>query len=129
MYHPDDPEPAAHAVVLGTDEARHIGDLLAATATVEHLVEPRALPAGITVTCIRIAADSPYHDRPLRDVCARCDPSVCLVAVIGDDRVVPAPDPAVVLHRGDTLILAGDPAAVTEVADLLGAGGVRTPAR
>jgi TrkA domain protein len=131
LYDPADPQRAAHAVVFDPTEAHHIADLLDATITIDHLTDLEQQITGITAARIRIPVGSPYDARPLRDTRARTRTGACIVAVIRDQQVTPAPDPDFVVHHGDTIVAVGAHDGITALTDLLTADhpNPRPPAR
>jgi TrkA domain protein len=117
LYEPDDPQRAAHAVVLAPDEAHHVADLLDATITIDHLTDLEQQITGLTAARIRVPVGSPYDGRLLRDTRARTGARTG--AVIRDQQVTAAPDPDFVVHHGDTIVAVGAHDGITALTDLL----------
>jgi TrkA domain protein len=118
LYHPDDPQHAAYAVVLDPAEARHLAEMLTATIAVDHIADPQQY--SLAVAGVRVATDSAYHALPLSELYAQWRVDVRLIAVIRGRRVTTDPTGEFVVYQGDTLLVAGENAAITALAELVG---------
>lgn len=118
LYHPHDPERAAHAVVLEPAEARHVAEMLAATVAIDHIGDPQQ--HTLAVACVRLPADSAYDGLSLQELSTGWHGGLKVIAVIRRGHITADPQPDHVLHRGDTLVTAGEHAAITALAELLG---------
>ena len=119
LYHPDDPEEAAHTVVLADHEAHQIADLLTTTVTVDHVTDLERRLIGVVAARIRIPVGSPYGGRPLGDTRARTRTGASIVAVIRGDDVTPAPGPDFRLQPGDQIVAVADQAGLTALTELI----------
>ena len=131
LYDPDDPQRAAHTVVLDAIEADQVADLLIAAVTVDHVPNsagPAHSAGGVAIARVPIPAGSPHDSRTLHDIGVDVLLDVSVVAAIRDGRVVPVPGAEFVLRHGDTLIVAGEHTAVAGLTELLAGGAFHRPA-
>ncbi|MER7456762.1 TrkA C-terminal domain-containing protein [Micromonospora sp. NPDC126480] len=118
IYHPDDPDTAAHTLSLERTEAQLLADLLAAVVTVQHVADlERQLP-GITVVRIPIGPGTPADGRAWREVDLG-GRALSLLAVIRGDDTIAAPGGDFVLAAGDEAVVAGTEPATSAAADVL----------
>jgi TrkA domain protein len=118
LYHPHDPQHAAHAVVLDAAEARHVAEMLASTVAVDHIGDPQQ--HAIAVACVRLSADSAYHGMSLQELYAHWRADVELIAVVRGRQITAGPQQDFVVHHEDTLVVAGGLAAITALAEMVG---------
>lgn len=69
-------------------------------------------PWRVTFEETEIPSGSPWQDRTLEQLDLRARTGATVVAVEGPDGTVVSPDAATVLHAGDRIVLAGEPAQI-----------------
>jgi|SRR5436309_5248626 len=122
VYDPADPDTAQLTIVLTSQEATALGELLGTARIVAELTELERQVRGITSAQIPIMPGSPYDGRPLGDTQARTRTGASIVAVVRDRGVVPSPRPDFVFHAGDVIVVVGTEEGTDAVADLLANG-------
>ncbi|GAA4727677.1 TrkA C-terminal domain-containing protein [Phytohabitans rumicis] len=115
IYRDDDPQAVHRAATFEPDEAHHIGDLLHATFTVEHI---DASADGPCLARLQVPAASPAVGH---DPTALKTPGVRVLAVIRDGALTGWPHPGALLSGGDTVVAAGTMDGITTLARLLDA--------
>jgi len=118
LYRDDDPQAVHRAATFDAEEAHHLVDLLHPTVTVEH-VDP--VPDGPRVARLAVVTGSPAAGRPVGALAAR------VLAIVRDGHLVGWPDDDAELRGGDTIVVAGTPESVDEVARALEPARYATP--
>ncbi len=103
----DDPDRAQETVSLTDDEAIALTEVLGGSLILTQLAGLREQVAGLYMEQIPVRADSPYAGRPLGDTRARTLTRCSIVAIVGENGVLPSPSPADHIGAGDSLIVVG----------------------
>lgn len=103
----DDPDAAGEAIVLTDDEATALSEVLGGSLILTQLAGLREQISGLYMEQIPVRADSPYVGRALGATKARTRTRCSIVAIVRETSVVPAPEPADLLHAGDMLVAVG----------------------
>ena len=103
----DDPDRAEETIDLTDDEATALSEVLGGSLILTQLAGLREQIAGLYMEQIPVRADSPYVGRTLGDTRARTLTRCSIVAIVRETAVVPAPEPADLLHAGDALVAVG----------------------
>jgi TrkA domain protein len=119
VYDRDDPERTAGTVVLGSDEARQVSDVLHATVTIDHVADLVEPIGGVQAVRIRLRAGSAYVDRPLGDTRARTRTGASIVAVVRGEEISASPGPDFVFRAGDVVVAVGNDEGLAQLRDLL----------
>jgi putative transport protein len=83
------------------------------------LLKPKFAPPAQNVRVAELTLESACHGQTVRDVSARLEPEVKVVA-IRQNHVNALPSPETVLRKGDGLLLVGDPVAIEKFKAFLG---------
>ena len=119
VYDREDPDACQEVIQLTDDEADALAELLGAARLVEHLAGLQRIE-GLAIDWLPIRPGSPYAGRTIADTQARSRTGSSIVAILRDDRAIPAPTPDARLEPGDTLVVVGTADGVKELAGLLG---------
>lgn len=118
----DDPDRAGEAIDLTDDEATALSEILGGSLILTQLAGlPEQVP-GLFIEQIPVRADSKYVGRPLGDTRARTRTRCSIVALMGEAGVIPAPEPADILHAGDTLVVVGTREGLDKLAHIVSGG-------
>jgi TrkA domain protein len=119
VYDRSDPD-RCEVIQLTEDEADALADLLGADRLVSHLAKLQQQIEGLAIDWLEIVAGSPYAGGTIADTQARSRTGVSIVAIVRDERAIPAPTPDQRLEAGDTLVVVGTAKGVRELTALLG---------
>ena len=119
LYDPDDPDACQQVIRLTQEEADALADLLGAARLTGHLAELQQQIEGLGISRLTIQGNSPYAGGTIADTQARSRTGVSIVAVLRDQRAVPAPTPDFGFQAGDTAVVVGTPAGIRALATLL----------
>ena len=119
VYDRSDPDACQEVIQLTDDEADALAELLGAARLVEHLAGLQRIE-GLAIDWLPIRPGSPYAGRTIADTQARSRTGSSIVAILRDDRAIPAPTPDAGLEAGDTLVVVGTADGIKELARLLG---------
>ncbi|WP_025274757.1 cation:proton antiporter regulatory subunit [Haloglycomyces albus] len=119
VYDPDDPDTTLECIVLDSDEASSIGELLGGARIVEKLNRLHHEIDNLVSRKLTVAGNSPYAGKTLGDTKARTRTGASVVAVIHDDVVSTQPAPTTVLNPGDRLVTIGTDESVNAVDRIL----------
>jgi TrkA domain protein len=119
VYDRDDPDACQEVIQLTDEEADALADLLGAARLVEHLAGLQRIE-GLAIDWLPIRPASPYAGRAIADTQARSRTGTSIVAILRDDRAIPAPTPDAGLEPGDTLVVVGTAKGIKELSKLLG---------
>ncbi|WP_137844540.1 TrkA C-terminal domain-containing protein [Microbacterium sp. 2FI] len=103
----DDPDRASETIVLTDDEATALSEVLGGSLILTQLAGLREQISGLFTEQIPVRADSPFVGRALGETKARTRTRCSIIAIVRDTGVLPAPEPADLLHSGDTLVAVG----------------------
>lgn len=118
----DDPDRAGEAIELTDDESTALSEILGGSLILTQLAGlPEQVP-GLFIEQIPVRADSKYVGRPLGDTRARTRTRCSIVALMGEAGVIPAPEPADILHAGDTLVVVGTREGLDKLAHIVSGG-------
>ncbi|GAA4616134.1 cation:proton antiporter regulatory subunit [Actinoallomurus liliacearum] len=120
VFDQDDPDSAATTIVLTSEEAGAVAELLGTARVVERLAELHRHVEGLVSRQVPIVAGSPYDGRPLGDTRARTRTGASIVAVVRGGGVVASPRPDFVFQAGDIVLVVGTADGTAAVAALLG---------
>jgi len=118
----DDPDSAEETVSLTDDEAIAMAEVLGGSLILTQLAGLREQVAGLYMEQIPVRADSPFVGRPLGDTRARTRTRCSIVAIVREDGVLPAPEPADVFGAGDSLIVVGTREGLDKLVRILNGG-------
>lgn len=116
-----DPDRATVSVDLSEDDAGRLSDALG-IQTGEVRDERTYRVEGLVFEWIDIAEDSPVAGRSIAELRVRTRTGASIVAAIGPDRSIPAPEPDFVIESGQTLVVAGTSDGVRAVSALVAGG-------
>jgi TrkA domain protein len=119
VYDREDPDACQEVIQLTDDEADALAELLGAARLVEHLAGLQRIE-GLAIDWLPIRPDSPFAGRTIADTQARSRTGSSIVAILRDDRAIPAPTPDARLEAGDTLVVVGTADGIKELSRLLG---------
>ena len=119
VYDRTDPDACQEVIQLTDDEADALAELLGAARLVEHLAGLQRIE-GLAIDWLPIRPHSPYAGRTIADTQARSRTGSSIVAILRDDRAIPAPTPDAGLEAGDTLVVVGTADGIKELTRLLG---------
>ena len=116
-YDADDPDSCDSLLILASEEADTIAEIMGAPRITERFADlTREIP-GLASATVDIPDGSRFDGAPLGDTRARTLTGASVVAIVRGENVIASPVPAEVLRGGDALVVVG-----TEV----GIDGVRT---
>ncbi|MDH4144744.1 MAG: cation:proton antiporter regulatory subunit [Acidimicrobiia bacterium] len=107
IYDRDDLDCVSDSAMLTPGEARMLADLLGGTTVTEKLDDLRQNIAGLAIDWLPIPAHSAFAGRTIGETELRHRTGVSIVAIVRDDRPIPAPGPNDELRSGDTAVLVG----------------------
>jgi len=107
IYDLDDPDSASEDVVLTSDEANVLSDLLGTSRIVERLAELERQTVGLVSKQVRIGHGSPYDGRTLGDTQARSRTGASIVAVVRQGEVIASPRPDFRFQAEDAVVVIG----------------------
>jgi TrkA domain protein len=119
VYDRDDPDACQEVIQLTDEEADALAELLGAARLVEHLAGLQRIE-GLAIDWLPIRPGSPYAGRAIADTQARSRTGTSIVAILRDDRAIPAPTPDAGLEPDDTLVVVGTAKGIKELSKLLG---------
>lgn len=116
-----DPDRASVSVDLSEDDTGRLSDALGVAGS--EASEDRTYEVeGLVFAWIDIAEDSPVAGHSIAQQRVRTRTGASIVAAIGPDLSVPAPEPTFVIESGQTLVVAGTADGVSAVRDLVAGG-------
>ncbi|MFC4336171.1 cation:proton antiporter regulatory subunit [Salininema proteolyticum] len=119
VYDPDDPDSTLECIVLDSDEASSIGELLGGARIIEKINSLHKEIDNLVSRKLTVDAASPYAGRTLGDTKARTRTGASVVAIIHGDQVTTQPTPATSLNVGDKLVTIGTSESVDAVDRIL----------
>ncbi|MCB0993235.1 MAG: cation:proton antiporter regulatory subunit [Acidimicrobiales bacterium] len=119
IYHRDDPDCVSESANLSPEEARILADLLGGTTVSQRLDDLRQDIAGLAIDWLPIRDDSPYAGKTIGDTEMRRRTGVSIVALVRNERPIPAPEPDQGLRAGDTAVVVGTPQGINMAIELL----------
>lgn len=122
LYAHDDPDLARPVFHLTDEEADAVAQILGAPKIAERFTELTSDIPGIDAGQVRLAAHSPFVDRPLGDTHARTRTGASIVAIVRQDQVLASPSPAEILRADDVLVVIGTRDGITGVEQLVDRG-------
>jgi TrkA domain protein len=118
----EDPDEFKRLVGLSHTDARTVAELLGASRVAEELAELQQRIEGLVIDWLPIRDDSSYAGRTIGDARIRTRTGVSVVAVVRGEEATPAPEPDVVMRRGDYLVVVGTARGIEQVVELLHEG-------
>lgn len=118
----NDPDQFKRLFGLSQTDARTVAELLGASRVAEHLAQLQQSIEGLVIDWLPIRDDSPYAGRTIGDARIRTRTGVSVVAVVRGEDATPAPEPNVVMHRGDYLVVVGTARGIEQAVELLHEG-------
>jgi TrkA domain protein len=116
-YDAGDPDSCASLLMLASDEADTLAEIMGAPRITERFADlTREIPGLVSAT-VDVPGGSRFDGAPLGDTRARTLTGASVVAIVRGEGVIASPVPQEVLRAGDALVVVG-----TE----LGIHGVRT---
>lgn len=122
IYDAEDPDSAAASMVLTSDEADTLAELLGAPRIVQRLAKMHKELEGLISEQVIIASDSPYAGRTLGDTQARTRTGASIVAVVRRGEVHASPAPDFQFDVGDIVVVVGTADGTSGVARILADG-------
>lgn len=119
VYDREDPDRAAVTVVLTSDEANVIAELMGTARIVERLADLHRQVEGLVSEQIRIAPGSPFSGRTLGDTEARSRTGASIVAVVRAGSVIASPRPDFAFETNDVVVAVGTAEGTAAVTALL----------
>ena len=107
IYDLDDPDSASEDVVLTSEEANVLSDLLGTSRIVERLAELERQTVGLVSKQVRIGHGSLYDGRTLGDTQARSRTGASIVAVVRQGEVIASPRPDFRFEAEDAVVVIG----------------------
>lgn len=115
VYDVDDPDACRDTVRLDDDEGHALADLLGGTTMAEKVHAQPVDVAGMTIDWVQVAEGSSAAGRTIGELNLREEIGAMVVALVHDDRTIPAPGPEQRLEAGDTAVVVGSADAVSQV--------------
>jgi len=122
IYDAEDPDSSAASLVLTSDEADTLAELLGAPRIVQRLAKMHKELEGLISEQVIIASDSPYVGRTLGDTQARTRTGASIVAVVRRGEVHASPAPDFQFEQGDIVVVVGTADGTSGVARILADG-------
>lgn len=122
VYNADDPDSASEDIVLTSDEANVLAELLGTARIVERLADLERQTDGLVSLQLRIEPGSPYDGRTLADTQTRARTGASVVAVVRDGNVIASPRPDFRFEGDDTVVVIGTEDGTSAVESLLSNG-------
>lgn len=119
---PDDPDSTQWGLDLTEDDAHSLVDALGVVSVGEDTDKRTYDVEGLVFEWVDVGADSPAVGHSIGELRIRTRTGASIVAVLRPSGSFPAPDPALVIQAGDTLVAAGTAAGAKAVRALLQPG-------
>lgn len=117
-----DPDAAALNLALTDDDSHALSDALGGSEVIENLAHLQQEVEGLAIGWFHVEPGSQYDGRMIGDARIRSRTGVSVVAVIRDERGIPAPGPEFLISGGDTLVGLGTSEGIERVEELLSGG-------
>jgi TrkA domain protein len=115
----DDPDACGATVMLTSEEADALADLLGAPRVIERLAALHEQLAGLVSEQVTVAAGSPFVGRTLGDTAARTRTGASVIAILRGSEVIPSPAPDFRFQAGDGVVVVGTAEGVEKVAQII----------
>lgn len=119
LYDRADPDACQVVVRLEEHDSRILADLLGASHVTERLTKLQQSVEGLTIDWVPIDVDWASAGRMIQETQLRARTGVTIIAVIRDERTIPAPGPDFQLQAGDTAVVIGTPEGIQKAFALL----------
>lgn len=119
VYERHDPDATRESLVLTSDEAGILADLLGGTSVTESVDGLQHQIAGLAIDWLKLPERRDWKPRSIGDAKVRQTTGVSIVAILRGDDAIPAPGPEERLQAGDTVVVVGTPAGIRATIDLL----------
>lgn len=119
---PEDPDSTQWGLKLSEDDAHSLVDALGVISIAEEVGRRTYDVEGLVFEWLDVEPNSPAVGRSIGQLRIRTRTGASIVAVLRPTGSVPAPDPALVLEAGDTLVAAGTATGIDAVRTLLRQG-------
>jgi len=119
-YDADDPDSCHSLLILASEEADTIAEIMGAPRITERFADlTREIP-GLASATVDIPDGSRFDGAPLGDTRARTLTGASVVAIVRGENVIASPVPAEVLRGGDALVVVGTDAGIDGVRTIVG---------
>ncbi len=119
-YQADDPDSSSSLLVLTSEEADTVAELMGAPRLTERFADlTREIP-GLASATVDIPSGSEFDGSPLGDTRARTRTGASVVAIVRGADVIASPTPQQVLRGGDALVVVGTDAGIHGVRTIVG---------
>ena len=119
VFAEDDPDACEVTLRLEEEDVRVVADLLGAAHVTESLAKHiQHEIEGLSMSWLRVSADSPCAGKTLADVGLRTHTGVSVVAVIRNGATTPSPAADFALAGGDTAVVVGTTEGIQRAAEL-----------
>jgi TrkA domain protein len=119
-YHPHDPDTCASLLILASEEADMVAEIMGAPRITERFADlTREIP-GLASATVDIPDGSRFDGAPLGDTRARTLTGASVVAIVRGENVIASPVPAEILLGGDALVVVGTQAGIDAVRNIVG---------
>jgi TrkA domain protein len=119
VYDRTDPDACRTVLHLSPEDTVALGDLLG-TSQVSETVRGVQQLEGVAVDWISVDASGPAAGTTIADGEFRTRTGASIVAIVRDDRTVPAPGPEERLEANDVVVAVGTPGGLQRLRSLLG---------
>lgn len=121
IYDSDDRDRVSACSAMTSDEARLLSDLLGGPNVTHQLDDLRQEIDGLVIDWLPVSADSGYAGGTIGDTRLRTRTGVSIVALVRDEKPIPAPGPEMQLLADDTAVVVGTAEGINAAAALFAA--------
>jgi TrkA domain protein len=118
VYDARDPDAVAASIELSAEESRTLAELLGGTRVIEQLTSVAQEVAGLSIDWLPLPPA--FAPRTIGETEMRQRTGTSIIAIIRDDKAIPAPGPDVELRPGDVAVITGTAEGITRATTLLG---------
>ena len=119
VYSAEDPDSCSSQMTLSPSDTRTLGELLGTSQVRETVDAVQQDVEGLGIEWLPIGADSAAVGVTIADGAYRKRTGASIVAIIRDDRPIPAPDPDVAIIAGDVVVAVGTNEGLVALQDLM----------
>ncbi|GHF99121.1 potassium transporter TrkA [Deinococcus piscis] len=115
----EDPDACGQAIVLTSEEAKAVADMLGGSTVTRQVTTLTKEVKGLALDWITLEDGSPFQGRPLGATMLRTHTGASIVAIVRQEKAIPAPGPEETLLQGDVLVVVGTPSGVLRAGNFL----------